>query len=290
MALTKITYSPGDVLGSDQVNKIQDAIIDLETNNGSGNSTSIVVGTSTNGHTLNDCDYLCDGVDDNVEIQAALDKARDTIGTVFLLPGSYYINGHIHIDSVTLEGTLHSILHRASAVGYSSTIPAFIVLTTNGKLKNIGVDGQSINFSITGTKVMEILMTDDARLEFVTVNSSTDYDVYVQVGSNNGWSGISGIYNCTFYKIYVTGVSNFQITNNQFSCLYSDQPTVIKNSNQLIITGNTCANETSNSYFNLTNCSNCIFTNNTGLSVTDDGTTNLLVNNIAIDAAMGGSY
>lgn len=30
------------------------------------------IGTSTNGWTANDCDYLCDGTDDQVEINAAI--------------------------------------------------------------------------------------------------------------------------------------------------------------------------------------------------------------------------
>ncbi len=53
----------------------------------------VVVGTSTAGWTEADCDFLCDGTDDQVEIQAAFDSIKT--GEVVLLDGHYEINGPI---------------------------------------------------------------------------------------------------------------------------------------------------------------------------------------------------
>lgn len=69
--------------------------------------TCIVVGTSTAGWTEADCDFLCDGVDDQVEIQAAIDNAM--IGSVYILPGMYLLSQPIRISTaVSLTGAGYS--------------------------------------------------------------------------------------------------------------------------------------------------------------------------------------
>ena len=68
-----------------------------------------VVGTSTAGWTAADCDYLCDGTDDQVEIQAAIDslpkESGNYGGEVVLLSGTYHLNGSITLlENVVLRG------------------------------------------------------------------------------------------------------------------------------------------------------------------------------------------
>lgn len=58
-------------------------------------STRYVVGTSQSGWTAKDCDYLCDGTDDQEEINAALTAVKDGGGTVLLLDGAYSCSGSI---------------------------------------------------------------------------------------------------------------------------------------------------------------------------------------------------
>lgn len=64
------------------------------------------IGTSTNGWTANDCDYLCDGTDDQVEINAAIQALPSGGGEIVILDGTYNINAtiNIRIDNVTLSG------------------------------------------------------------------------------------------------------------------------------------------------------------------------------------------
>ena len=54
-----------------------------------------VVGTSSAGWTAADCDYLCDGTDDQVEINAALAALPAGGGEVRLLDGTYHLSGAI---------------------------------------------------------------------------------------------------------------------------------------------------------------------------------------------------
>lgn len=72
----------------------------------------VTVGSSYNGYTADDVDYLCDGVDDQVEINQALayqGPSSNTVsrGIVHLLPGRYNISDSIVFDSngaAILEG------------------------------------------------------------------------------------------------------------------------------------------------------------------------------------------
>lgn len=55
------------------------------------------VGTSRAGWTAADCDYLCDGVDDQVEINQALNTLNVVGGEVVLLDGDYNLSGVVTI-------------------------------------------------------------------------------------------------------------------------------------------------------------------------------------------------
>ncbi len=69
-----------------------------------------VVGTSTAGWTADDCDYLCDGTDDDEEIQAALSALPENGGKVVLLDGVYYCTSSVFLSKrgTTLQGSGYS--------------------------------------------------------------------------------------------------------------------------------------------------------------------------------------
>lgn len=91
----------------EMVNRAQEAVntINEGFDNISGKRTCrFVVGTSTAGWTQADCDYLCDGTDDQEEINEAC-SAGSGNGEIVLLPGTYYITGPITISyGRTLRG------------------------------------------------------------------------------------------------------------------------------------------------------------------------------------------
>lgn len=55
----------------------------------------LVVGTSTGGATAFDCDFLCDGTADDVEINAAIEMAQTLNMDVFFLRGTYVLSNPI---------------------------------------------------------------------------------------------------------------------------------------------------------------------------------------------------
>ena len=60
-------------ISAENLNDISTTLENLDAQGGGGKRVCrFVIGTSTAGWTAADCDYLCDGVDDNTEIQAAL--------------------------------------------------------------------------------------------------------------------------------------------------------------------------------------------------------------------------
>jgi len=73
--------------------------------NGGIPPATVVVAASNSKH-KDKADYVCDGIDDQVEIQTALNSLPSTGGSVYLMEGRYNINGGISIpyDNVCLFG------------------------------------------------------------------------------------------------------------------------------------------------------------------------------------------
>ena len=80
---------------------------------------TIVIGTSTAGHTADQVDYLCDGVDDQVEIQSAIDSLTNG-GEIKLLYGSYSISSNILMKSgIYLDGSYSSMVRTSNSVRFT---------------------------------------------------------------------------------------------------------------------------------------------------------------------------
>lgn len=65
-----------------------------------------IIGTSATGWIEKDCDYLCDGTDDQVEINAAIQALPVTGGEIVILDGTYNITAKIDVnkDNVSVKG------------------------------------------------------------------------------------------------------------------------------------------------------------------------------------------
>lgn len=112
-----------------------------------------VVGTSTAGWTADDCDYLCDGTDDQVEINAAIQALPSTGGEIKILDGTYNITEEISItrSKYTIMGNgSNTVLKRMfnTSAGFEKGL---IRLSAGGDtytcIKNLLIDGNSSNYS-----------------------------------------------------------------------------------------------------------------------------------------------
>lgn len=114
-----------------------------------------VVGSSTAGWTQADCDYLCDGVDDQVEIQAAIDAAPEQGCEIVLLDGEYSLSGMLAVNKYGVwirgNGTAAKLIRR-TADGESS-LNYIIALYPSTRMTDITYQGVGV--------------TDDGFFEFL---------------------------------------------------------------------------------------------------------------------------
>ena len=177
------------VAGLDETGKLPASAIPSGVGGGSGKRTSrYTVGSSSYGWTESDCDYLCDGTADEVEINAAIQALRSTGGEVVLLDGQYNLAGAIIVDkdNVTLTGNgANTKLIR----GFTSTsdIPAMIFVNADYcTIRNLYLDGMNGNYTdsnqngiCTGSSVQY------AMIEGNTIISCAGAGVRIQYNNNN---------------------------------------------------------------------------------------------------------
>ena len=269
-----------------------------EIGSGGPRTVRFVVGTSTAGWTLDDCDYLCDGTDDHVEIQQALDALPDDGGEVKLLDGTYYFEDGVTLtkDRTTLRGSGNSTKIILGEAVQSVKGVRIISLPKNYcTVADISVDGnfqweysvqgvyvEGNNNTITGNTFnssyngIHVVGGSNNTITGNTCNNNYDDGIYVG-GSNNTITGNTcndsyrGIYvggsnntitgntcNSSYRGIYVGG-SNNTITGNTCNNNYDDGIYVGGNNNT--ITGNTCNNNYDGIY--LSSSSNNTVTGNT---------------------------
>lgn len=120
----------------------------------------VVVGTSTAGWTAEDCDYLCDGTNDEVEIQAAIDEVEAAGGgSVVILNGTYNcvikkentgfapainVSGNVSVSGNTLGTLLYFTTQEGEYISISDNVRAIAVDPSGG---NFHLSNLTIQFS-----------------------------------------------------------------------------------------------------------------------------------------------
>ena len=131
----------------EMVNRAQEAVNTI--NEGfddiSGKRTCrFVVGTSTAGWTQADCDYLCDGTDDQVEIQAAVDAAPAVGCEIVLLDGTYHLNGAVNANksSIWIHGNGRSTVLQRETEDGNGDLKFILMLWPGCRLSDLMYNGQ----------------------------------------------------------------------------------------------------------------------------------------------------
>jgi parallel beta-helix repeat protein len=115
----------------------------------------IVIGTSTSGWTLEDCDYLCDGTNDQEEIIQALNALPATGGEVVILDGTYNITASINIpkDNVSIRGSGNATtlkrMYNSTNTDSGSTAKGLITLNEKSgcKIQGLQIDGNKATYT-----------------------------------------------------------------------------------------------------------------------------------------------
>lgn len=220
-----------------------------------------VIGTSTAGWTEADCDYLCDGTADDIEINAAIQTLPETGGEIVILDGTYNITAPITVNKngATLCGHgIATILQR----NWDSLVNEGVINITavNGgvTVQNIQIDGNTENYKNPRNYGIYII-SDSNNVVNNTCNNNSSHSIEVYHSDNNTVTG--NICNNNYMGIEMYHSDNNTATgntcnNNTNSGIY------LYEGNNNTVTGNTCNNSRTNGIY-LSNADNNTITGNT---------------------------
>ena len=182
-----------------------------------GRAARVVVGTSAAGWTADDCDYLCDGVSDQTEINAAIAALPSGGGEILLLDGTYNISSSIAISkaNVVLRGSGPSTVLKRM---FNST-------SANGVIGCSAAHCRICSMDVDGNKTA--YASDDNRA--IYASQSASYIEIDHVTAKNSYNGISlsgmtgaSILNCIVQTtsargVYILGASGILMDGNLIS-------------------------------------------------------------------------
>lgn len=146
--------------------------------------TNISIGTSLSGWTENDCDFLCDGTNDEEEFNAAISTLPRSGGKIVVLNGTYTFGSAVKIlkNNVTIEGNgLNTVISQSNDYIVDATI--FYIESTGFCIKKIctqmkdTIDTSSIfriGYSRRG-EISECLFYVNSTESIVSIGSNVDH-------------------------------------------------------------------------------------------------------------------
>ena len=203
------------------------------------------IGTTQNGWTAEEVDYLCDGTDDQEEIIQALNDLPETGGEVVILDGTYNITASINIpkDNVSLRGNGNAtILKRMYASTYTDSGPtARGLITLNEKsgckIQGLQIDGNRATYTENYNGGIYLFSSSNNTITGNTCNNNS-YGIRLYFSSNNTVTG--NTCNNDYYGIYLDYSHDNMLTGN--TCNNNDCGIHTYTSNNNTVTGNTCNN------------------------------------------------
>ncbi|MFC1950543.1 nitrous oxide reductase family maturation protein NosD [Chloroflexota bacterium] len=186
-------------------------------------------------------DYVCDGISDEIEIQAAIDTLPSDGGTVLLLEGTYTIDGvpTVHPeyrsiiilkDNVSLVGSGPTTILKLADY-YETRVAGIIgnskypVIYNNVRIANLQVDGNKSGVWETQTGIY-LQTAHDSIVENNVISSCTNHGIQIYSGSrrvtvrnNTVQRSLIGIYVDTVSDIVVTGNT---VQDNQYYNIWLD--------------------------------------------------------------------
>lgn len=200
-------------------------------------TSRFTIGTSTAGWTTSDCDYLCDGTADDVEINAAITALPATGGEIVILDGTYNITAEIDVNknNISIRGNGNATILKRMFNSLEAEGVITLSSRSGCKIANLQIDGNKTSYS-----------------------SYDNYSIYLGSSSNNTITG--NTCNNAYYGIRLSSSSDNTITGN--TCNSNNYGIYLSYSNSNTITGNTCNNNNSSGiclYFS----SNSVITGNT---------------------------
>ena len=162
------------------VNAVNDAFESV-----SGKRTCrFVVGTSTAGWTQADCDFLCDGTNDDVELQAAIDALPAGGGEIAILGGTYKLSASISISGprgdLALVGEPGSTVLEGGKISANGVDGDFMLSVQGLSISDGYLSALNTSLSVTGCRFDNSSIgcdqeLDDRHCNFICVGNTFDW-------------------------------------------------------------------------------------------------------------------
>lgn len=167
---------------------------------------AIIVGTSLSGHTAEDVDFLCDGEDDDVEIQAAISTLMETGGEVLIREGEYNIG---QLISVSQNIALRGIGAESTVIKRAFAGDDILSIDSNTRLNGFTLDNANMSGNLIHLNGANCII--DA-LSLVNGRENSIGIAFGKVGTNN-----ISVFGCKFKDVaQPTGVG-FPIIQSEFA-------------------------------------------------------------------------
>lgn len=282
------------------------AVLGQSRNAGSAPTTStgkrtarFSIGTSTNGWTANDCDYLCDGTDDQVEINAAIQALPSGGGEIVILDGTYNISATILVnrDNVSLIGNGRNTQLKRNwnsnndegivtlNADYCS-IKEIYFYGTSSTSYNHNIYVKYSNYCIINNNYIysgpSCILLTNSQYNTISSNNCPGYNKIILINT----SSFNIIGDNIVNQIETNTNSNFNIISNNKS-IGSSSAIIILSANNTI-TGNNFSNGSTGIrlWDNATNnlvSGNTFCNNNYGISLSNHSNNNTVIGNICND-------
>ena len=218
----------------------EEVIGEVATEEDIARTARFVIGASTSGWTEKDCDYLCDGTADDVEINAAITALPATGGEIVILDGTYNITAKINVtkDNVSIRGNGNATVLKRM---FNSSVEEGVITLTGRsgcKIADLQVDGNKTSY--TNSKNYGICLNESSNNTVTGNVCDNNYiGIYFYDSSNNTVTG--NTCNNNRSGIYLSSASNNTVTGNTCNNNGSNGIDLSFSSNNTV-TGNTCSN------------------------------------------------
>ena len=253
-----------------------------QTFTGGVKNNRLVIGTATAGWLQADCDYLCDGTNDEQEFNTAIQfLATHNGGEIVVLDGAYNISApiEINVSNVNLIGNGNTTILKS----LSASTNLMNVTASGFHIANMSLEGNiqqdCINISSAGGNVMvenvafsgadNAIYSEGGAGQFIN-NQFVNNKCGIYLVSSNNIVNANIFNTCSIWGVCIEGNSNI-VSNNTFTNC-----------------GTAVYSETSSSGANIVN--NVMIDNNTGIYVNSLTNSTITGNTIYRGAGSSGSY
>lgn len=233
-------------------------------------ATRLVIGTTRAGWTEDDCDYLCDGTNDHVKINEAIQALPETGGEIHILDGTYDIVSSILVEKecVTISGNGAATILLRKWNGSDSTDGVIKVSASHCTLSHFTIDGNRPDMNqsrggciyISGESItdsiIEKMRCRNSNGRFIGVKSVNQCSIMNNIITNESYNVIYGIEvelssGCTIFGNVISSKDGMGIR--------------LSESNSSNIVGNVCKCGSEAYGIRLEKCENCTVVGNTSI-------------------------